>query len=329
VVRIGDFNSDLGQLSFRATSRPQPHYLCAHGTPFDVRCSRTWEVRPNKVLAMRPFGRHEVSPPSGPLHASDKYSGSGSREGTAIFQAKRFALISRWLPLSGRKFRLGLAEQEYLWGTKGPKMADQPGQTTEIQDCLARLQAGDDAARAALVEHACRSLQQLAHRMLRGYPIVGRWEQTDDVLNQAMLRLHRALGEVCPGSPKEFLMLATTQVRRELIDMARHYGGPEGLGRHHATDGLRTDSGAPPRYEQADETHEPSSIAEWAEFHEKVEALPEVERQVFSLRWYDGLSFPEIGQMLGFTDRTAKRRWRDACLLLHAAMRAGSPGQGD
>ena len=208
-------------------------------------------------------------------------------------------------------------------------MSDQPGQTTQIQDCLARLRGGDDAARAALIDHACRSLQQLAHRMLRGYPIVGRWEQTDDVLNQAMLRLHRALGEVRPGSPKEFLMLATAQVRRELIDMARHYGGPQGLGRHHATDGLGADGDAPPRYDPADETHEPSTIAEWAEFHAKVEALPDPERDVFSARWYDQLSFPEIGQMLGIADRTAKRRWRQACVLLHAAMRGNPPGQAD
>jgi hypothetical protein len=44
-----------------------------------------------------------------------------------------------------------------------------------------------------------------------------------------MLRLHRALGEVRSGSPKEFLMLATAQVRRQRIDMACQYGGPERL----------------------------------------------------------------------------------------------------
>lgn len=205
-------------------------------------------------------------------------------------------------------------------------MTSQSRQTTQIQDWLGRLQKGDDEARTALVDHACQNLQQLAHRMLQRYPVVRRWEQTDDVLNQALLRLHRALGDVCPPSAKDFLMLATAQVRRELIDLARRYGGPEGLARHHATDGLPGNSDAPPRHEAADETHEPSNVAEWAEFHEAVEALPAEERQVFSLRWYEQMTFPEIAEVLGIVERTAKRRWRRACVLLHQAMRGMAPG---
>ncbi len=61
------------------------------------------------------------------------------------------------------------------------------------------------------------------------YPIASRWEQTGDVLHKAILRLHRALGEVQPGSPKEFLMLATVQAHRQLIDLASHFGGLKGL----------------------------------------------------------------------------------------------------
>ena len=37
------------------------------------------------------------------------------------------------------------------------------------------------------------------------------------------------------------------------------------------------------RYEQADSSGEPASLAEWTEFHEQVEALPEEEREVFNL----------------------------------------------
>lgn len=35
--------------------------------------------------------------------------------------------------------------------------------------------------------------------MLRGYPLVRRWEQTDDVLQNSMMRLYRALAEQPPG----------------------------------------------------------------------------------------------------------------------------------
>ena len=34
--------------------------------------------------------------------------------------------------------------------------------------------------------------------MLKGYPGVGRWEQTDDVLQNSLVRLDRALGSVAP-----------------------------------------------------------------------------------------------------------------------------------
>ena len=76
----------------------------------------------------------------------------------------------------------------------------------------------------------CERLQTLAHVMLRDYPRVKRWEETADVLQNALIRLHRALQTVIPPSPRDFFRLATLQIRRELVDLARHYYGPEGIG---------------------------------------------------------------------------------------------------
>jgi RNA polymerase sigma-70 factor (ECF subfamily) len=39
-------------------------------------------------------------------------------------------------------------------------------------------------------------LRLLAPKMLRGYPSVRRWKIPDDLLQNAMLRLHRAMAEV-------------------------------------------------------------------------------------------------------------------------------------
>jgi DNA-directed RNA polymerase specialized sigma24 family protein len=64
-------------------------------------------------------------------------------------------------------------------------------------------------------------------------------------------------------------------------------GGPAGHG---------ANGDPPPWNDRADETHEPGTVAEWAEFQAKVEALPEAERAGSSLHRYEGLSFPEIGQ---------------------------------
>src|ERR1700733_5961134 len=99
------------------------------------------------------------------------------------------------------------------------------GQTTEAGDLLGRLRANDDSAREGLIELAKGRFEALARAMLRRYPQVRRWEQTDDVLQAALVRLHRSLAEVRPESVRHLDNLAATQIRRELIDLARHYQG--------------------------------------------------------------------------------------------------------
>ena len=60
--------------------------------------------------------------------------------------------------------------------------------------------------------------------MLRqDFPRLKNWEETDDVLQNAALRLDRALGVVPVASAAEFFRLAATVIRRELLDLARHY----------------------------------------------------------------------------------------------------------
>src|ERR1700722_6951882 len=95
--------------------------------------------------------------------------------------------------------------------------------TTELQRWLDLLRAGDEQGRTKLLDHACERLRKLCRRMLRGYPLVRRWEQTDDVLQNAMLRLYRALLDVHPESLRHFYNLAAQQIRRELLDLARKH----------------------------------------------------------------------------------------------------------
>jgi RNA polymerase sigma-70 factor (ECF subfamily) len=197
-------------------------------------------------------------------------------------------------------------------------MGDATDSTTQIQVRLDRLRAGDESARDELLNIACERLSRLTHKMLQGYPGVRRWEQTDDIMQSAALRLCRALKEIRPTSVRGFLNLAAVQVRRELIDLARHYDGPEGPGRHHLSQGGSDSSEAaagPP--DASTDTHDPVRLASWTEFHDTVEALPDVEREVFNLLWYQGLSQSEAATLLGVTERVARHRWRSARLLLH------------
>ena len=206
-------------------------------------------------------------------------------------------------------------------------MAEGGNQSTQVQKCLDRLQAGDAAARADLLEVALARLRRLAQRMLGDDQRVRRWEDADDVLQNASLRLHRALAEVHPPTVRDFFRLAATQIRRELIDLARRYYGPEGAGAHHASRAAsRDDSHSPDVAEPVEETREPSRLAMWSEFHERIETLPSEEKDVFDLLWYQGLTQPEAAALFGIGERTLQRRWKAACERLHRLLRGEAPG---
>jgi hypothetical protein len=97
----------------------------------------------------------------------------------------------------------------------------------------------------ALMTVALVRLRPLAQRMLRDFAGVRRWEQADDVAQNAALRLLRAVEQARPETARGFLALAALQVRRELLDLARHYSGPLGLGAHHASRPADAASAAP------------------------------------------------------------------------------------
>jgi RNA polymerase sigma-70 factor (ECF subfamily) len=191
-------------------------------------------------------------------------------------------------------------------------------QSAAIQGWIDRLRDGEPSARAALLECARRRLARLTRKMLRGYPGVGRWEETDDVLQNAMIRLDRALQAVVPPTPRDFFRLAAAQIRRELLDLARHYYGPEGLGAHHSSRPGGPGDGA--AVEPAETTHSATRLASWTEFHEQVERLADGERELFDLLWYQGLTQAEAAAALGVSERTVNRRWLAARARLAAAL---------
>lgn len=203
-----------------------------------------------------------------------------------------------------------------------------PAEASQTQRLLNLVQTGDEQARAELMNRVCRRLENLTRRMLRGYPKVHRWEQTDDVLQNAMLRLHRALATARIDSVRHFWRLAAIQIRRELLDLAKHYQGPQGPGANHHTDGIPADGVGGSLQDKPAADKEPASIGEWTDFHERVEQLPDDEREVFSLLWYEGLTQDEAAAILEVTVRTIKRRWQNARLLMHRALE-GEPPTGD
>jgi RNA polymerase sigma-70 factor (ECF subfamily) len=197
--------------------------------------------------------------------------------------------------------------------------------STQIQRCIDRLRSGDATARDELLAHAVDRLTRLTRKMLRDFPRVHRWEETDDVLQNAALRLCRALEEVQPATTADFFRLAAAQIRRELLDLARRYFGPQGPGAHQASvagAGIEPSGGPNPE----DTTRDPDRLAAWTDFHREVEALPGEEREVFDLLFYQGLSQAEAAAALDVSERTIKRRWQAARLYLSRTLGDKMPG---
>lgn len=188
--------------------------------------------------------------------------------------------------------------------------------SAHLQKLLAQVASGDESARDALIERATERLLELTQVMLRNdFPRLKRWEETDDVFQNAVIRLHRSLANVQPESVRHFFGLAATQVRRTLIDLVRHHFGPEGHANHHESRNGNTEFGG-----FHDQRTQPETTQEWEHFHEVVGGLPPEELEAFSLVWYGGMSQREAADVLEISERTMIRRMNRARLLIQESI---------
>jgi RNA polymerase sigma factor (sigma-70 family) len=197
-------------------------------------------------------------------------------------------------------------------------MNSNPDQTANIQAAIDRLTRGDESAREELINCAWRRIMRLTRKILGDFPGVRRWEQTEDVFQKVLINLWKALEKVELTDARHFLRLAAEKIRFQLIDLARHYYGPQGHGANYRTQMKPGDSGDnhTGHAEQGRISQDPSRLAQWAEVHEQVAHLAEPEREVFDLLWYHELSQEEAAAVIGVDVRTIKRRWRQAKLDL-------------
>ncbi len=191
--------------------------------------------------------------------------------------------------------------------------------TAKAQTLLTIAAQGDAQAYDELLAGATDRLLKLSRKMLRGYPNLKRWEQTDDVFQNMAIRLHRSLRTVKPDSVRGFFGLAALEIRRTLIDLIRHHFGPEGAaGKYHSDIKSKSEDGMlqnePDRRDDAD------SLETWSLFHETVEKLPDEERDVMHLVWYVGMKQAEVADVLDISVPTVKRRWYRARLRLYTLL---------
>jgi RNA polymerase sigma-70 factor (ECF subfamily) len=135
----------------------------------------------------------------------------------------------------------------------------------------------------------------------------------------ASIRLLRALRQTTPTSTAHFFNLAALQIRRSLLDLAKHYSRrvPPGL------------DGQPEQAAPGTLPEEVEELERWQAFHEAADRLPAELLAVFDLRYYQGMRWADIATTLGVDESTASRRWVGARLALCVALGGQLPGDPD
>jgi len=197
---------------------------------------------------------------------------------------------------------------------------------SQISRLLLLFDGDDPQARSELLSFARSRLHALAHVLIRANP-VRRWEESDDLIQQTMLRLDRSLRSTPVDDSRSFFNLAALEMRHALIDFGRHYFGPCGSGAKHASDpGLFS-----PRSSGGDRLADSASDfpgsrlhawERWERLYRAIDELAEEEREVVNLLSLLEMTQVEVAALLGVATKTVARRWRRARLQL-AAMLAG------
>jgi RNA polymerase sigma-70 factor (ECF subfamily) len=209
-------------------------------------------------------------------------------------------------------------------------MAETSLHTIQLQDWLKSIRGGNLAARDELLLGICGRMERLARKMLKNFPNVRHEADTGDILNGALMRLMDAIMkiEAVPATTRDFFGLAAEQVRRELLDLARHYsalkrrgpGRPVPLGGGGSSSGSESGDQVEPRARQDDD-----DLERWAALHEAVAKLPTEEREVMGLTFYHGWTQAQIAELLQVSDRTVRRYYQSAVERLYQELGGDFP----
>lgn len=195
-------------------------------------------------------------------------------------------------------------------------MEDEELKTVNIHECIARHRQGDPNGMHDLICLSSKRLEKIARKITREFPDVNCREQSEDVLQEALISLSRALHEVTPKSVRHFFGLASTQIRRELLSLTRKYKrrfqNRELIGFNISGDGSRmSDRNPADRSQDLEE-----DLDRWEEFHRAVDKLEGRPREVFSLTYYGGLNQMQIAELLQCSDRHVRRYLSEASELI-------------
>jgi RNA polymerase sigma factor (TIGR02999 family) len=191
-----------------------------------------------------------------------------------------------------------------------------PGLPPDITSWLRRAASGDAAAEERLLGAVYRELRRMAARHLRRERR-GHTLQPTDLLNEAYLRLMRGRHPRQWANRSHFFAMASTVMRRVLVDHARRRAAGKRDGQARAE--TLPDAGlalahSPERIIAVDR-----ALSELA-VHEPRQA------RIVELRFFAGLTDEEVANALGISSRTVKRDWAAAKARLYARLAEDSRG---
>ena len=182
---------------------------------------------------------------------------------------------------------------------------DQPGQFTEL---LHHWMQGDDEALHALMPMVYRELRRLAHYYLQS-------ERPDHTLQSTAL-VHEVYLRLVGGHPVElasrarFIAVASRLMRQILVDYARSRRASKRDGgcRVAVEDGV----GAPGEGD--------AELLALNEALDELSRIDERQERIIEMKFFGGLSAPEISEVLGISRATVDRDWATARVWLYRQM---------
>jgi RNA polymerase sigma factor (TIGR02999 family) len=181
-----------------------------------------------------------------------------------------------------------------------------------IADLLQRARQGERGAFDTLFAQLYPTLRRLAHARLSGHQRPGMMGTTT-LLHDSYLRLLGA-GALPPADRAHFIAYAARVMRSVIVDAVRAAG--------------RTRRGGDVEHLPLDEDCDVAAPLQDDEVLDIDRALGDLAAlsprlaQVVELRYFAGLTDAEIGGLLGVTERTVRRDWDKARLLLREALQA-------
>ncbi len=185
---------------------------------------------------------------------------------------------------------------------------------SDLTAILDRLNAGDPQAPAALFAQVYKELRRLASRQLRG-DVSDRALTPTELVHEAYLRLFN--GETPAFADRAYFFAAAAQaMRRVRVD---HYRAARAAKRGGQQQRVELHSGlvALP---------EPDlDLIALDEALDRLAARDPVRAKLVELRFFAGLSMPQVAELLGVSLATAERHWAYAKAWLLAELRPGDP----